>query len=152
MSNQEKILIIDDEELILDNLSKILKLYDYKNIQTYRFTDDALKVFVPNETAVIITDVTMPEKYKNGVQMLAEIRKQDADVQFVIITGQNFEKEKAEIAINIGTCVFLNKPIGKDGLLNAVKKAIAHYYASMYLKNFSREAADEGDDDYKWEE
>ncbi|TET18368.1 MAG: response regulator, partial [Candidatus Cloacimonadota bacterium] len=74
---KEKILVVDDEQLIRWSLSKSLEKEGYSVI-TVDSAEKALKIFSEKTIHLILLDNNLPGI--NGVEMLERVREIDADV------------------------------------------------------------------------
>lgn len=126
-----KLLVVDDEEPIIFVLRQILETEGY-HITAYHSAKEALQNFHRGSFQVVITDVRMSGM--DGVTMLSEMRKIDPELQFVIFTAYGVGGDQPEMAINIGTCAFLYKPFEKKELLNAIHRAVSHYFARAHYQ------------------
>ncbi len=126
-----KLLIVDDEEPIIFVLRQILETEGY-HITAYHSAKETLQNFRRGAFQVVITDVRMSGM--DGVTMLAEMRKIDPELQFVIFTAYGVGGDQPEMAINIGTCAFLYKPFEKKELLNAIHRGVSNYFARAHYK------------------
>ena len=128
MSN--KILVVDDEQIILDLLKDLLQTQGYQ-IETATNGIEALELLNENSYDLFIIDFSMP--YMDGMQLLAEIKKLHPLAVIIVLTGYS-SIEGAVNAINKGAYQYLSKPIKSTQLFYIVKKAMEH---SDYLKETS---------------
>jgi YesN/AraC family two-component response regulator len=84
MNNQSKILIIDDEEVILDSCTRILKSGAYKiaTATNGRSGLDLVNEFQPD---LIYVDLKMPGI--SGIEVIEKIRDTDPTIVVIVITG-----------------------------------------------------------------
>jgi len=122
MSDQKKILCVDDESDILLILQTALS-QDYK-VATASSGKDALEQIGENKPDLVILDLMMPEM--DGMETLAEIKKipEMDDVPVLFLTGVS-DKEKIREALNLGTKFYLTKPFELDDLMDKVSTALA---------------------------
>ena len=82
----EKIMIVDDENVILDSSKALLVRMGYK-ASTFNNAESALKVFTvnPNDFDLVITDMTMPRM--TGDRFSQEILKIRPEIPIIICTG-----------------------------------------------------------------
>lgn len=108
-----KILIVDDEPLILQGLVKIVK--EAAPVQTEVIAGnnayEALELMKNNKPDVTLTDLNMPEI--DGFELIHEAKQHDLCQRFIILTGYD-EFEYARKAIRAGVVDYLLKPINKD--------------------------------------
>mgnify|MGYP001559091717 FL=1 len=82
---------------------------------------EALKLIKENKFQLVITDLKMPGM--NGMELIHEVRKLSPDTKVVVITAHGEWNTYLE-AMERGAFAYLNKPINKDELFYAVKKAL----------------------------
>jgi DNA-binding NtrC family response regulator len=114
----EKILVVDDEDIIRESLSFILRKekYEVEEAANGKIAFDMLK-----ETSydLVITDLEMPEM--KGIELLDEIRKINLQTNTIVITAYG-SMETAIAALRSGASDYILKPIEFDELLIKVKK------------------------------
>lgn len=121
----KRILIVDDEELIIKTLSKLLEREKYE-VLIAKSGQDAIIIMEEESFDLIITDIRMPGI--NGVEIIKDIynnlQKNNLNKTPVIfITGYADEKiEKA--ARDLMPIDYIYKPFDTSELLNKIKKAI----------------------------
>lgn len=119
-----RILIIDDDPLVLDVFQQILEAAGHEII-TATNGQDGLDIYNQSPTDLIITDMVMP--IKDGLKMIMELEQNHPDVRIIAISGGGvIEPERyLSLAESIGTKKTLTKPITKDALILAVTEALA---------------------------
>lgn len=119
MSNQYRILVIEDDWILRNNICEILRNESYTCEEAENGKTGLLKVdrFYPD---LIISDVMMPEL--NGFEVLEELMKKPATagIPFIFLTAKA-EYENLRKAMNLGASDYLFKPFDIDELLEAVK-------------------------------
>jgi len=115
-----RILIVDDDRIILDSLAEFLRLEDY---EADGVTDvpGALSALERRPYNLAITDVNMPEA--DGFELLRVIRKRFPDVVVIMITGYGTIESAVE-AIKLGAYDYLTKPIIDDEIKLVVERAL----------------------------
>jgi two-component system, sensor histidine kinase and response regulator len=110
MSNQSRILIIDDEEVILDSCTRILKGGAYKIATATNglLGLDLVKEFQPD---LIYVDLKMPGI--SGIEVIEKIRDADPTIVVIVITGFATVSSAVE-AMKNGAYDFLPKPFTPD--------------------------------------
>jgi len=118
---EKKILVIDDEEMVLKSLDKLLKKSGY-GVSTARNYDEAMQSVEQSDFNLIISDIRMAGK--DGVETVKSIRqyykenKKDA-VPEILITGYADESKYNE-AIEMGVSAYINKPFDIKELLDTI--------------------------------
>jgi DNA-binding NtrC family response regulator len=115
-----KILLVDDEPLNLDLLDQELSDLGY-DIETARDGAQALKAMAEVAPDLVLLDYQMPGM--NGIEVLSEIRKKNADLPVIMITAYG-TIERAVEAIKSGADDFVTKPFDPDHLAMVVRKAL----------------------------
>jgi two-component system sensor histidine kinase/response regulator len=110
MNNQSRILIIDDEEVVLDSCTRILKSSAYKlaTATNGRLGLDMVKEFQPD---LIYVDLKMPGI--SGIEVIEKIRDTDPTIVVIVITGFATVSSAVE-AMKNGAYDFLPKPFTPD--------------------------------------
>ena len=114
----EKILVVDDEDIIRESLSYILKKekYDVDEAANGKIASEMLK---NKSYDLVITDLEMPEM--KGVELLEEIKKTNVQTNTIIITAYG-SVDTAIAALRSGASDYILKPVEFDELLIKVKK------------------------------
>ena len=119
-----KILILDDEKTILDNLTFILELEDY-DVLSASSGAEGLELFKKNpEIEAVVTDMRMPGM--TGMDVLKAVREVNSEMGVIILTGHG-DMDNAVSAMKEGAYDYLNKPVNADKLLINLENAIKRY-------------------------
>lgn len=119
----EKILFVDDEELLVDIGREILLSLGY-NVTATRSSEEALKLFKENpmQYDLLITDQTMP--FLSGIELIKEVLKLRPKLPIILCTGFSSRVNK-KIVEQVGIEKILYKPIRKKDLADAVRMVLA---------------------------
>ena len=119
-----RILIVDDDELILDALDRQLR--SRFDVTTATGGKEAMRLVMSQaQYAVVVSDLRMPEM--DGVTLLYLIRQTAPDTVRVLLTGKA-DMEAAISAVNVGNIFrFLTKPCPTWMLLRVLESAVEHY-------------------------
>lgn len=123
MTQDIKILVIDDEEVILLGVQKILKNdkeYSYK-IDTALSGEEGLKLAQSADYDIIFIDLVMPGM--DGMKLLTRLVKLDTTAQIIMFTGYA-TMQTALKALRTGARDFIAKPFTKEELRGSVHKAM----------------------------
>lgn len=114
------VLAIDDDPLTLKCYQYAMADLDVE-INTAGSLKEGKRLVAERHPNVILCDLQLPDG--TGMELLGEIRKSNAKVPFILVTGHG----NAEVAIEaMGKSVFdyLVKPVDPDRLANIVKQAL----------------------------
>ncbi|MCD6227975.1 MAG: response regulator [Candidatus Omnitrophica bacterium] len=122
----KKILLIDDDPLVLKTLKKLLKAEGYC-VELAKAAQEGLEKGKTLNVDLIICDVKMPEI--NGIELIKQVKEfrkneNKPDVPVIFITGYASEDAPIE-AIKLGARDYLLKPFDLDKLLGSVKANLA---------------------------
>jgi DNA-binding NtrC family response regulator len=106
MNNKEKIIIIDDEEVILDSCIQILQGRNY-DVSTAPDGAKGLQLVEQNKPDLVFIDLKMPGI--PGMEVLEQIHNQDDTIVTIVITGYATVDSAVE-AMKKGAYDFLPKP------------------------------------------
>ena len=118
----ERILLIDDEEQIIDFERRILEGLGYL-VTSKTDSEAALKVFAdrPDYFDLVITDMTMPKM--TGDRLARRLMDINPKVPVILCTGFN-EAITEEKALAMGIDKFVMKPVVKDELANTIRSVL----------------------------
>lgn len=115
----KKILVIEDEKELLENLAFFLTLEDY---EVYSASDGEMGVELAYEKNpdLIICDINMPGM--DGYQVLSQIREYESTktVPFIFLTAHS-EKSFIRQGMDLGADDYVSKPYTDDEILSAVR-------------------------------
>ena len=114
------VVIIDDEPLIVEGLSKTMSWEKWNCRVTGTACDgkEGMELIREKKPDIIITDICMPKL--DGLKMIAGLRSEFPDMQLIILTGYR-EFEYARQAIELGVSRFLLKPSKMNELEEAME-------------------------------
>ena len=118
----KRILIVDDEKDIRDNIKAILADQSYLS-ETAESSDQALYLIEQNQFDLIILDVWLNDSKLDGMQLLNEIKSKHSETPIIIISGHG-NIEMAVQAIKDGAHEFIEKPFNSERLLLSVSRSI----------------------------
>ncbi|WP_136796112.1 MULTISPECIES: HD domain-containing phosphohydrolase [Desulfosediminicola] len=105
-SKQSKILIADDDPLVLSTISRVLEMFGHK-VHTAQDGQTIIDI-VDDSFDVIILDINMPDM--DGFQTMSTLNMLKLDIPVLFLTGAG-SMDYAMKAINLGAYDFLTKPI-----------------------------------------
>ncbi|MFQ5501126.1 MAG: sigma-54-dependent transcriptional regulator, partial [Phycisphaerae bacterium] len=120
---QDRVLIVDDDKIIVDSLRELLRVegYDVDGVYSVKA---AVEMLDRQRYAILITDVNMPEA--DGFELLNLCRDRHGDVARIVITGYGTIESAVE-AIRMGAYDYLTKPIDDDELRLTLQRALQHH-------------------------
>jgi DNA-binding NtrC family response regulator len=118
--NVPRVLLVDDDPIILDSLSGFLQLEGYQ-VQTASSVQAARKSLEDDAYNLVISDVTLPGS--DGFDLLKYVRKEHPEVVMIMITGYATVESAVE-AMKQGAYEYLTKPVIDDDLRLAVRRAM----------------------------
>lgn len=118
----QKILIIEDNLNIRENLEEYLMLYDYK-VFTAPNGLEGIESVRKHKPDFIICDISMP--IKNGYEVFQEIQPylKDNNVPFIFLTASAQEKDLAEGKAS-GADAYVVKPYNSEDLLKLIARLL----------------------------
>lgn len=118
---KKKILIVDDEREIVDNLTMALQMKDYETFVAYD-GEEALEITRREKPDLILLDIVMPKL--NGYQVCRELKKQEAtkNIPVIMLTAKTQESDR-----------FWGKETGAD---DYITKPYDIYFLFEKIKDF----------------
>ncbi len=114
----ERILVVDDEDIIRESLSYILKKEGY-NVEEAENGKVAYTMLLEKSYDLVITDLEMPGM--KGIELLEQIKKLNLQTIVVIITAFG-SLDTAISALRNGASDYLLKPVEFDELIIRIKR------------------------------
>ena len=123
MNKSPRILLVDDEEIVLTLSEKILTKLGYRVIAN-QSSQDALELFkdLPSQFDLVITDYRMPDM--NGDQLSKKILQINPQIPIIMCSGYSSEFSSQD-AKDLGIKWFVRKPFLKKDFVELVEKALS---------------------------
>jgi response regulator RpfG family c-di-GMP phosphodiesterase len=130
MAYHGTVLVVDDDLGPRESLRMILKpLYP---VMTSTNGEEALKVITTHKIDLVTLDLRMPGI--PGIEVLKEIKKNNPDVEVIIVTGFGTLNTAVE-AIRYGAMDFISKPFNVAEILSIVGKSMARRSFNLKIKS-----------------
>ncbi len=120
MSENRRILIIDDERPILMTLEALLGRHGYHPEVAANATA-GMRLLEKRSPALVLLDLQLPDA--DGLHMLEQIKVEHPDTQVIILTAHDSLNNAIE-SIKRGAYHFISKPYAPEELLSLVEKAL----------------------------
>ena len=120
IGNQEKILVIDDDNLVCSSIANVAKALGY-NATTALTLKEGIESVNKEPYDVVFLDVHMPDG--NGIEMLPKICQSGGRPEVIVITAYG-DPESVETALSRGAWDYIEKPFSKNDLVHLLKDAI----------------------------
>jgi DNA-binding NtrC family response regulator len=115
-----KVLVIDDEQIVLDSVHKILTQEQFE-VDTAISSRKGLDLAIQKEYDLVLTDIRMPEI--GGMRVLRDIKRARPSTTVVIITGYATVQSAVQ-AMKLGATDYIEKPFTPEELVEAVRAAL----------------------------
>lgn len=116
-----RIVIADDEQVILDGISTIIKRIEQYHIDIYKTSngEEALGRLKEVRPHLAIIDINMPKM--NGLEVIENATKWNLCKRCIILTGYD-QFEYVQKALRYGAKDYLLKPVKKDYLIDLIEE------------------------------
>ncbi len=118
-----KILVVDDDILVLEALEELLTASGYV-VRVAARGQEALEMLDRERFDLLILDVVMPKM--TGLDLCREVRKRDDEmskVKIIMLTAKTEERD-SEIQENYGCDLYLTKPIDPGRLKELIRETL----------------------------
>jgi len=115
-----KALVIDDEQVVLDSVTKILTDENYE-VDVSLSGREGLQWAIGRDYDIVLTDIRMPDI--GGMRVLRDIKRAKPSLAVVMITGYASVESSVQ-AMKLGAADYIEKPFTPDQLLKAVASAL----------------------------
>ena len=136
MNTMPKIMVVDDEASICNNVEKILKKSNYA-VTRATSAKEALDILAKESFSLLISDIVMPEM--NGLELLKMVKKEWPVTRAVMMTAYA-STDTAVKAIRMGALEYLPKPFTPDELRATVENALSGRLVEARITERERES------------
>jgi len=116
----EKILIVDDEQMILELTSMVLTSRGFE-VRTVDNATDGYEIIERERPALVLLDYMMPRV--NGLDALKEIRSRFPDSYVIMFTGKGSEEVAVEL-MKAGASDYILKPFSNAKLVERIENVL----------------------------
>lgn len=138
--NNEKVLIVEDEENERTGLAELISSWGY-SAETARDGQDGYEKVLAWSPAIVITDLKMPRL--GGLELLEKISGDSQTIAVIVVTAQG-TIDSAVQAMRIGAYDYITKPIDTSRLRTILQNASALLGARVELEATRRKLRDAG--------
>ena len=138
METTPKIMVVDDEKLICQNMEKVLSKSNYE-VSYAISAEEAMEKMAREAYSLLISDVVMPGM--NGLEFLKLVKDQWPLTKVMMITAYA-STDTALKAMRLGAVDYIPKPFTPDELRSKVERALAGELVEASTTEKEREAID----------
>tara|TARA_Y100001972_G_scaffold127745_1_gene185626 strand:+ start:11055 stop:12107 length:1053 start_codon:yes stop_codon:yes gene_type:complete len=125
MQTKKKILIIEDQEDVRENIAELLDLSNYEPF-TASNGKEGVKKALEIKPNLILCDIMMPEMDGYEVIYLIGKNPEIASIPFIFLTAKS-EMSDFRKGMNLGADDYITKPFEEMELLNAIERRLEKY-------------------------
>ncbi len=115
-----KILVIDDEPVVLNSCRKVLE-EDGFDVYLVPSADEALKAMKKEVFDLLLVDVKMPKH--DGIYLMQKVKEKWPDVPIIVMSGYPTPDTITD-GTKMGADAFIAKPFTPDELLETIRQVI----------------------------
>lgn len=133
-----KVIIADDEPVIVKGLKTLIPWEEYGLSVADEATDgeELWEKVTEQRPDIVVSDICMPKL--TGLDFLTRLKQEQIEIQVIFISGyQKFEY--VQEAIRLGAVDYILKPVLKEAMEEAVKKALLRFRNQERLEIFREE-------------
>lgn len=117
-----RILLVDDEPLLIESLEIILNNEEgFKVVGLRNNGRDALEFLKDESVDVMLVDLNMP--VMGGIELISEVKKINPEIKIVVLTTF-YDNENISQALKNGADGYILKDSGKNAIINAISQAV----------------------------
>jgi len=120
VSKTDLVVIVDDDELVRQALESVVKAAGFTT-QTFGSAEDFLDSIPLNSTTCLILDVRLPGM--SGIELQRRLRAKNSGIPIIFVTAHG-DASTRDRAMEDGAARFLNKPVRRQTLLDAIHAAL----------------------------
>lgn len=122
MAEQTRVLVLDDEPIVLDSLREYLEIENHQ-VSTAQTLDEAVELLKNSKFQVALADVRLSQA--NGFDLLRYVNDNNLSTAVIMFTGYG-TIEDAVRAIKMGAFDYVTKPISDEEVNLTVERALQH--------------------------
>ena len=134
MSNNQTVLIIEDETSISNFMTTILNANQYQVIHA-KNGSEAMMMITSYCPDIILLDLGLPDI--DGINIIKFVREW-SEVPIIVVSARGHERDKVE-ALDLGADDYITKPFATSELLVRIRTALRH---AMRLENMNMNKED----------
>lgn len=115
-----RILAVDDEEISLSSIKRLLNWRGYKDVETCRSGAEAIRRLRMEDFDIVLLDLLMPEV--DGLTVLETVKPYLPQTEFIILTAVD-DLSTTVRAIRTGAYDYLVKPVDNELLILTIQRA-----------------------------
>ena len=115
-----RILVVDDEEIVIRSCLRILSGDEYQ-VEAVQDGREALRKIEEGHFDVVILDIMMP--HVGGLEVLRRVKEAHPDVDVIMVTGLS-QIDTAVQAMKLGAFDYISKPFEPDEIKLVVQRAL----------------------------
>jgi DNA-binding NtrC family response regulator len=117
---KKRVLVIDDERIVLDSVTKILENENFE-VDVTLSGRQGMEWALAKSYDIVLTDLRMPDI--GGMRVLRDVKRAKPAMPVVMITGFGSVKSAVQ-AMKLGAAEYLEKPFAPDDLVRVIQKAL----------------------------
>lgn len=121
IGGNEKILVVDDDLMVLEVTQKILEILGY-HVKTVETGETALEMLQKESFDLLILDMIIPGSI-DGTETFKRVLEINPTQQAIIVSGYA-ESTRVQEAMRLGVKSFIKKPFTKEIISHAIRDAI----------------------------
>ncbi len=140
MAQEEKVLIVEDEEHERSGLAELISAWGFRT-ETARDGMEGLEKVLSWQPDIVVSDLKMPRL--DGVGLLERAVQSSREIAFILLTAQG-SVDSAVAAMKLGAYDFLEKPVNPARLRNILQNAARQRGTERELEATRRQLRDSG--------
>jgi two-component system, NtrC family, response regulator AtoC len=120
MMNKTKVLVIDDDPMMLDLAGYQLQTHGYE-VTTAGTGEEGLKLLADHRHEIALTDLQLPDI--DGIELVSKLKETSPGTEIIMVTGYGSMTGAIE-AIKAGAFFYVEKPVEFEELFVLIEKAI----------------------------
>ena len=134
-TEQERILVVDDEEAVRNLLQRILEETGY-TVTTAANGQEAIYKLSLGEAKIMLLDMKMPGM--SGIEVLQKLEEEWPKYCIIMVTAVT-DLQTAVDALKLGACDYITKPFDREDVKQKLVKAIQkHHRLSQDKKRYDQ--------------
>lgn len=132
------ILVVDDEEVYLTSMKRLLRWHGMRNVETCANGQEAIRRIKEKDYDIVLLDLLMPGV--DGMKVLEETKPFKPHTEFIIVTAVDVIANAVQ-SVRMGAYDYLIKPVDNEHLILSIERAYERrgLIAGLNLARYERD-------------
>ncbi len=121
MKTKKKVLIVEDDSLVVNIVSYLLEKEGF-NVVVAKDGNEGAEALESEKPDLILMDIILP--YKSGLEVTSLAKQKLPNTPIIVISSLGLIDQTIKEAMDLGVSAVVSKPFSPDDLINKIKSVL----------------------------